>query len=319
MKIASNGTPIPIPARLNLVIAVVSFSLALVFLLGATYAETWWQGLFAAGFALVGNTIFSLLHESVHRVFHPNKTVNDLFGQFCAMFFPTGFFFQRAFHLGHHRRNRTDVEMFDMYYPNDSKFLKFTQMYTILLGFYWTAAPIGGILYLISPRMLDFKLFRSKNKYLKPMSMEAMISGLDGLNSKRVRLELLVSLLFQISLFFVLGISFRAWLCCYWSFAILWGSIQYADHAWSKRDIRSGAWNLRVNWFVEKVFLNYHHHLAHHEYPYVPWIHLPKFVDYSAYRPSHFGIWLSLWKGPRPANAPAPKPISDEFKKLIGD
>lgn len=318
MKIASNGIPIPIPARLNVVIALVSFILALGFLTLATYAENWWQlGVCAVGFALIGNTIFSLLHESVHRVFHPNKIVNDVFGQLCAMFFPTGFFFQRAFHLGHHRRNRTDVEMFDMYYPGDSKILKFTQMYTILLGFYWTAAPIGGILYLISPRMLDANLFRSKHKYLKPMSMEAMISGLDGADSRRVRFELLLSLLFQLSLFFVFGINFKAWIVCYWSFALLWGSIQYADHAWSKRDIRSGAWNLRVNWFVEKIFLNYHHHLAHHEFPYVPWIHLPKFVDYTVYRPSHFGMWLKMWKGPTLTTVKGPEEISKEFESIL--
>ena len=318
MKTAANGVLIPIPGKLNIVIATHTYAAAIALLYGATVLPEWWQtALCAIGFAFLGNTMFSLLHESVHRLFHADKKINDLFGQFSAMFFPTGFFFQRAFHLGHHRRNRTDVEMFDMYYPTDSRFLKFVQLYTVLLGFYWTAAPFGGILYLISPRILDGTLFRSQHKYMKPMSMDAMLSGLENVDQARVRWELLATFLFQLALIFVLGISFKAWIICYWSFAMLWGSLQYADHAWSKRDIRNGAWNLKVNKFVQYIFLNYHHHLAHHQYPYVPWIHLHKFVDFSAERPSHFSIWLKMWLGPTLTTEASPEQLSQDFEKAL--
>lgn len=318
MKMSHRGIAIPIPGRLNIVIALTAFGLALAFLYGATVLSLWWQvGLCAVGFALIGNTIFSLLHDSVHRLFNKNRQVNDFFGQLCAMFFPTGFLFQRAFHLGHHRRNRTDVEMFDMYYPDDSRILKFVQLYTVLLGFYWTAAPIGGLLYIISPRILDAAMFRSQNKYMKPMSMEAMLSGLDKVESPRMRWELVATLIFQLALFFVIGISFQAWLICYWSFAVLWGSLQYADHAWSVRDIRRGAWNLKVNRFVQFIFLNYHHHLAHHEHPYVPWIHLHKFVDFEAERPSHFKIWAKMWLGPTLTTERNPQDLPQDFQKVL--
>ncbi len=318
MKTAANGIAIPIPGRLNILIALGAFGVALALLAGAARFTAWWQvGLCAMGFAFVGNTIFSLLHESVHRIFHPNKKVNDFFGQLCALFFPTGFFFQRAFHLGHHRRNRTDVEMFDMYYPDDSRLLKFAQLYTVLLGFYWTAAPFGGILYLISPRILDGTLFRSQHKYMKPMSMEAMLSGLDHVNRSRVRWELLATLIFQLGIIFILGVGFKAWLICYWAFAFLWGSLQYADHAWSVRDIRKGAWNLKVNKVVQFIFLNYHHHLAHHEHPYVPWIHLHKFVDFAIERPTHFKIWLKMWAGPKLTTERNPQDLSPDFEQVL--
>ena len=65
-------------------------------------------------------------------------------------------------------------------------------------------------------------------------------------------------------------------------------------------DVRDGAWNLRVNRVVQYIFLNYHHHRAHHQHPDVPWIHLGKFVDFTAPRPSFASIYLSMWKGPRP-------------------
>lgn len=318
MKTSPQGLPIPIYGRLNICIAFFAFGICLTALVMASHAETvYGLAFWAVLFALFNNTIFSLLHEAVHLNFHPSRRINRFFGQLCALFFPTGFQFQRAFHLGHHRRNRTDVEMFDLYYPGDNYFLKFVQLYTILLGFYWTSAPIGGFLYLISPKILQLPVFRSQKPEMQAMSMDAMLSGLDHVNPSMVRRELLFTLLFQLSLFFVLGLSFKAWIVCYWSFALLWGSLQYADHAGSVRDIRNGAWNLKVNKVVQYIFLNYHHHLAHHQYPYVPWVHLAKFVDFSAPRPSHLQIWLSLWKGPRLTEEKSPQKLSDEFERTL--
>lgn len=318
MEFSIRKSDIPIPRHLNIVIALISSVLAVSFLFLVENTPSWWgKLLWAIAFSYVGNTLFSLLHESVHRIFHPNKSINDLFGSLTAAFFPTGFNFQRAFHLGHHRRNRTDVEMFDMYYPSDNRVLKFLQLYTVVFGFYWTAAPLGGILYLISPRILNLSLFRSQHKYMKPMSMEAMLSGLDRADQKKIRLELLFTLLFQLSLFYFLNLSFTTWILCYWAFAINWGSMQYADHAWSERDIRNGAWNLRVNPLVRWIFLNYHHHLAHHQYPYVPWIHLGRYLDPTRPRPTHWNMWLRLFLGPTPTQEASPKDLSGDFVKVI--
>ena len=63
--------------------------------------------------------------------------------------------------------------------------------------------------------------------------------------------------------------------------------------------MHDGAWNLRVNPVVRVLFLNYHHHLAHHQQPQVPWIHLPKLVDPERPRPSFLKIYLRMWLGPR--------------------
>ena len=299
-------------------IALGAYGLAIYFLWAATHYQSWYlKALFAVGFGLVGNTIFSLLHESVHRIFHHNKSVNDVFGQFSALFFPTGFHFQRAFHLGHHRRNRTDVELFEQYAPGDSKLLKFAQLYTVLLGFYWTSAPLGGIFYIFSPSMLKGSLFRSQHPWMKAMSMDAMLSGLDKASAPRIRFELVITLLFQVALFAVLKLSFLSWLLCYWSFAVMWGSLQYADHAWSVRDIRQGAWNLKVNKFIHWVFLHYHHHLAHHQHPYVPWLHLHKFVDSEKEKPSHVSIWLKMWKGPTPVQQANPLKLETDFESAL--
>ena len=307
-----------LPSTLNVFIALGAYSIAILCLYFASRAEGIAEYLIAAiCFSYIGNTIFSLLHESVHRTFHKSSWVNDLFGHFSAAFFPTGFSLQRAFHLGHHRRNRTDLEMFDMYYPSDSKFLKFLQMYTILLGIYWTSAPIAGLAYLFCPWLLRIPLLRSPDPKIQRMSADAMLKGIDNVPAVRARMELLFTLLFQIALALVLGLSFWKWLGCYWAFAINWGSLQYADHAWTKRDIRHGAWNLRVNPIVHWIFLHYHHHKAHHQHPQVSWIHLHKFVDPKEERPSHFQIWLKMWKGPTLTTEANPKELDQQFEASL--
>jgi fatty acid desaturase len=127
-----------------------------------------------------------------------------------------------------------------------------------------------------------------------------MLSGFDERPSGVLRLEILLSLVVQAALFLALDLSWGGWLLCYAAFAVNWSSLQYADHAWSELDVLDGAWDLRVNPVVRFLFLNYHHHRAHHRNPGVPWIHLPRYVDFSQPRPSFLGVWLSMWRGPRP-------------------
>jgi len=131
-------------------------------------------------------------------------------------------------------------------------------------------------------------------------SAAAMLTGLNEAPSRRIRLEVLLTLAIQVGGFVFLGWTFAGWAACYGAFAINWSSLQYADHAWSGRDVSSGAWNLRVNPLVRALFLNYHHHRAHHQRPHVPWLHLPKYVDQDEPRPSFLSVYLKMWRGPRP-------------------
>ncbi len=316
------GFDITIPGKLNLLIALFAYASATVCLVFASNAlrdHGFWAALpWAVLFSLIGNTIFSLLHESVHRSFHPKRWLNDGFGILSAAFFPTGFTFQRACHLGHHKRNRTDVEMFDLYYETDNKLLKRFQLYTVLTGVYWTQPWTGCLLYLFCPGVLRMPWIRSKDSHtIRAFSADAMLSGVEKANPWVVRGEIVFTLAFQIVLCLALGINFWAWILCYWAFAMNWGALQYADHAWSKRDIRNGAWNLKVQPWLRWVFLNYHFHLAHHQHPHVPWMHLQKFVDPKEEQPSFWKIYFKLWKGPTLTQEPPPPAIDKEFESLI--
>ncbi|HKI06645.1 MAG TPA: fatty acid desaturase [Thermoanaerobaculia bacterium] len=288
-----------IPGALNVAVTAAAVAADL-FLLGfASHTESWgWRIAAAVAFSFVNNTVFSLLHEAVHGVFHPRRAVNDAFGMLTAAFFPTGYTFQRVCHLGHHRRNRSDVELFDYFLPDDNRPLKAAQWYGILTGVYWLLPPLACLAYLLCPWL--FRLPLLSPEAARQTSADAMLSGFEGAPAGRMRLEILFSISMQAAMVWALDLSFAGWLACYAAFALNWSSLQYADHAWSVRDVHDGAWNLRVNRIVQYLFLNYHHHRAHHQHPSVPWLHLPRYVDFSEERPSFLRIYLRMWRGPRP-------------------
>lgn len=240
--------------------------------------------------------MFSLLHESVHGIGHSNRHVNEWLGRIAAAFFPTALSIQRVFHLGHHAHNRTALEQFDYVHPGDRKLLKYAQWYTILTGVYWLFVPLGTLLFAIWPRLLE-RLATAR--YAEQTGASSVFAGLEHAPRTRVRLEVLLTVAIQATLWLALDLRPGGWLACYAAFAINWSSLQYADHAFSALDVRNGAWNLRVNPLTRLLFLNYHHHLAHHQHPHVPWLHLGTLVDRRVERPWFWRIYLSMWRGPR--------------------
>ncbi|GAB4409399.1 MAG: hypothetical protein OHK0056_11370 [Bacteriovoracaceae bacterium] len=314
------GIDIRIPSIINLVLAILSISLMVFLLQLASHNQDWKILVFSSVlFSFVGNTAFSLLHEAVHSNFHSNRSINYIFGNILAAFFPTGFSFQKRCHLNHHRQNRTDFEMFEAYHDHDNKTLKTMMLYAILTGVYWTNPPIGALWLMLSPKSLLTSPFAGgdKNYQVGRMGGAGMLRNFNNLTSKEIvkmRLEVLFSLVFQISLFYFFDLNLLGWLACYIGFAIQWSGLQYADHAYSVRDIRDGAWNLKVNPITKAFFLNYHDHLAHHQHPHVPWMYLPKFVEQ---RRAFWPIYLRMWKGLMKVDQKSPTPIDPQFEALI--
>jgi fatty acid desaturase len=300
MSLQDTADAEPIPGALNLALAAAASTAALGLLVFASRTPSWgWRIAAAVAFSYVNNTIFSLLHEAVHGHLHQNPRVNEMAGRLMAAFFPTGLGFQRICHLGHHRRNRTDAEVFDYILPGESRLLKTVQWYGILTGLYWLLPPLGCLLYLIWPGFFNLPERLKGTRYFRQTSTAAMLSGFEGVPEGTIRLEILFSFAFQAAVIWLLGLTPAGWLTCYAAFGFNWSSLQYADHAFSERDVHDGAWNLRVSRPVQYLFLNYHHHKAHHRDPRIPWVHLPKHVDFAEKRPAFLSIWLRMWRGPR--------------------
>lgn len=300
----------PIPARLNLAISVMAMAGAMALLWVASHSLHWGTILAAAiAFSFINNTIFSLLHEAVHGIFHTDQRVNEAAGTLFAAMFPTGFTIQRVSHLGHHRRNRTDQELYDYYLPHQSRWLKTYWLYCLLTGFYWAIIPVAGLLYLLMPWAFSAPWFQKGPA--RWWGFEPMVKDIGNERRGRVWLEVLFSTSFQVSMWLALDLNWVGWLACYWAFGLNWSALQYVDHAWSIRDVREGAWNLRVSRIAQAIFLNYHCHLAHHRSPGTPWRYLPQLVDPAEAHPSFWKIYFSLWGGARPAPAgPGPSPLT---------
>lgn len=309
-----------VPGGLNLAIGLLSIAIALSMLWLASHTTvTLWFILAIIAFSYINNTIFSLFHEAVHGIFHPNWQVNEWAGRVLAAFFPTGLTFQRIAHLGHHRRNRTDAEVFDYYKPGENKAIKIVQWYGILTGIYWLLPPLSCLVFLLFPGLVRWGMaYSEKSKLAFETSAEGMLSGYEKANFTKIRLEILFSIILQLTIFFALDLSLVGWAACYAAFAFNWCSLQYTDHAFSELDVHDGAWNLKVNKVVQFIFLNYHHHRAHHQYPHIPWLYLHRYIRADEKRPSFIKLYLKMWLGPRPypetaSELPEPLPLTHDW------
>lgn len=292
-----------IPGSLNLAILAGSVAILSLCLWTASHAQNWILVVLAAlMFSFFNNTMYSLMHEAVHRHFHKNASVNENAGRFIAGFFPTAFALQRVFHLAHHKNNRTEHERFDYYTPDENVLLKRMQWYCILTGLYWAALPLFSIIYLFAADFIHGRRFiGAKGAGLaKQTSAQEFLEALDDVPIYRARLDILTAFAIQTTLIWVLDLSLFGWLICYGAFAFNWSSLQYTDHAFSPLDDKEGAWNLRVPALVRWVFLNYHYHLVHHRDPSLCWTNLPAHEKPSDPAPSFWSIYRKMWRGPQP-------------------
>ncbi len=291
---------LPIPEKSNIAITVLSIPLLCGLLWVASHAEWYWMLLAAWLFSLLNNTPFALMHEAVHGVFSANRSRNDFFGILCGLPFPTSFTLQRIAHLGHHRRNRTDRELYDYYLPDQSKALRNFQLYSgNLMGLYWFCIPISNLILLIAPWLYRSQWFIQGPA--RTLGFEPYIEEIAQGPVFRIWMECFAALIYQITLFWLLDLNWQGWLLCYWAFALHWSALQYVDHAWSPRDVLNGAWNLKVTSISRAIGLNFYYHLVHHRFPTVPWIHLPKLVNPDEKQPTFWEIYFSLWRGVKPA------------------
>ncbi len=299
-----------IPGRLNLAIAVVAIAASAACLWVASHAGNWWWIAAAAiVFSYTNNTIFSLHHEAVHGMFHPNREINERAGVLFAAFFPTIFGIQRVSHLGHHRRNRTDEELYDYYLPHQSWVVKTYWLYCLLTGFYWAIIPQAAAVYMVYPWA-----FRSQWFQQGPARWWGFLPFVRDIGNAPIWpiwRQGCVTIAVQVALVVALDLNWIGWLACYWAYGINWSSVQYSDHAGSPRDVIEGAWNLRFWPGARWTFLNYNYHLVHHRSPGVPWIHLPAQVRPGDANPSFWSVYLRLWAGARRAPpGPGARPLS---------
>lgn len=292
-----------IPARLNIFIIVVcTIAFFSLFIAGTHYHQIWVRLLLGLAFAIVMIPVYSLMHEAAHNTLYPSVKGNLLLGKWLCTMFIISFTFYRHCHLKHHKKNRTDDEMWDLYYEHQNKLLRYGNLYLMMMGFGYMAIWISVLFFTISPKRLSTS-FLSKHR-----EMNGFLKGFTSNKKLRyAQLESIGAIIFHLLLLWFINWDWLLWLTFYLIHGFVWSSQNYVNHAFSPRDIINGAHNLKVPVWLNLIYLNFNIHLAHHQNPHIPWVHLPAFLKSGKQRFSFYKNYIRLWKGPMVTNIKSPE------------
>jgi fatty acid desaturase len=295
----------PIPNWLNAFLLAVTFCGGISLLWLGSWLTVWWQVLLVgAAFSYLMLTNYALLHEAAHGNLNSHPRTNYLLGVVAGLLFPIPFRLMRTTHQNHHIHNRTDQEMFDLYYPTDNRLLKRLQWYGLLCGLFWPLVPLGAIVFAVWPSLLRSRMVKSAH----PARGMGIVANLDRKAVNVVRLELLLICVFMAALACLLPLRLLNTAVLYACFSFNWSTRQYVGHAFSRRDVVDGAWNLRHVRWMSWLLLHGEFDLNHHRRPEVSWYYLPGISELDEPRLSYWRQYWRQWGGLRPCQDPPPKP-----------
>jgi fatty acid desaturase len=284
-----------IPNRINIIITVVCSGAYFVLLWTASHVHHYgWVLLCGFLFAVVMIPVYSLIHEAEHNILHSNERVNEWMGRWLCTLFIAPYTFFKHCHLKHHKKNRTDEEMWDLYYEHQHKLKRYGNLYGMMIGLGYFAVWLAVLLYALAPGLVYSRLFTSHKEaggFLKGSDREDKVM--------QSRWESWLVILFQVFIFYVLDLRFSSWITLFAMHGFVWSSQNYVNHAFSPRDVINGAHNLKVSPWLKWIYLNFNLHLAHHQNPKIPWTRLSKYVGEGTGRITFLKNYLRLWKGPR--------------------
>jgi fatty acid desaturase len=286
-----------IPAALNAsIMAVQLAAIAACTLVAARPLTTW--GLFAlsVAFGVVMNSVYAVIHEADHGMLFTDRRLNDAGGALMSLFFPAPFHLLRQGHLGHHLRNRSDDEAFDLYFEGEHPIWKCLQLYGTLTGLYWLVALASNVVVLAVPFVMQRHYFT----FDRPSA--AFMEALNPRYTRVIRLEALAAIALHTAIVWSLNIPIVNYFLMYAGFGASWSAMQYVHHFGTTRHVLEGARNLWIWAPLDALWLHHNWHLTHHKHPTVPWIHLPAIGRAEnperGFLPAHYA---RMWRGPRRA------------------
>lgn len=292
-----NARAFRIPGRTNIAIACVQLAVLPSILWAAGQAHAWWEVLLLSlAYGVAMNSAYAMLHEAEHNLLHPHSVVNQGLGALLALFFPAPFHLIRQGHIGHHIRNRSDDEAFDLYFDGENPFWKYLQLYGTLTGMFWVLIYAANFVAVLNPTIVAPRYGRFDR------ATEAFLESLNPKYRRLIRIEALAAILLHGAMIHFWEIPVLHYLAVMFGFGFSWSAMQYAHHYGTVRDVRKGAMNLKTFALLDLVWLNHNWHLNHHMHPTVPWIHLPRLSDANEVRGHLHTAYLREWRGPRFSN-----------------
>ncbi len=285
----------PIPNLLNIGIIILQIS-------GFCFC-LWWLSqvegilelaLLTTAFGILMNSIYSIIHEAEHGILLSHKKWNDGLGALMTLLFPAPYHLIRQGHLGHHIRNRSDDEAFDLIVPGENPIVKRLQFFGIITGFYWLIVALSNVVVLFLPFLMNRKFFKFER------ATGALMDSLNSKYSRIIKIEALFAIGLHTSIILLLDLSLLNYFIMYFGFGFMWSAMQYVHHFGTERHVLSGSRNLWIWKPLDLIWLNHNWHRNHHHQPCIPWLYLPLLVKTEEDRPS-FLLWayLRMWRGPR--------------------
>lgn len=249
--------------------------------------------------AFLNNPYWSLIHEAIHDLFHPDRKINAFFARFMAIFFGAPFRILRMSHLLHHKLNRLPAEGTEFY--DKTKKTKSGAApgyyFQILLGLY--LVEVLSPLYFFLPRLW---LIALKERFLAPQSVSGILMqnwlGTEAL--REIRLDGLLTLGLLSASFYCYGERWPILLAILGARGFLISFLDNVYHYETPVGDVFYARNLRLNGMLERLLLHFNLHGIHHLNPAIPWIALPAAFrsQTGAFAGGYFSAALRQLRGP---------------------
>lgn len=290
-----------IPWRMNILIISLQLLAIVGCFLAARLQNGWVLLLTALAFAAVMNSVYSIIHEAEHAMLFPNRRANETVGMLMALLFPAPFHLLRQGHIGHHLRNRSDDEAFDLYFEGDNVLWRWLCWLGILTGLYYVLVVASNVLAVVAPFIFDRKHFKVERHVTVDRASAAFLESFNSSHLRYIWLEGLGAIALHTLLVWGLRIPLFHYAVIYGAFGFVWSAMQYVHHFDTERHVTRGARNLFIFRPLDALWLNHNWHLAHHEHPTEPWIHLPNLAKKDDAVKRGFLPWyyLRMWAGPQ--------------------
>ena len=169
-------------------------------------ATSAWIFIYGFLFAIIMIPVYSLIHEAEHNILVPKRLVEQFFaGRWLCCLFIVSFSFFRHCHLRHHKKNRTDIEMWELYYEHQVKWKRYGNLYLMMLGLAYFSLWLSVILFSLAPSLLHIGFFQ------KHTEIAGFLEGCDQKEKTYVmRWESWLVIGFQIAHFLVIAPAFCA-------------------------------------------------------------------------------------------------------------
>ena len=223
---------------------------------------------------LLNNPYWSLIHEAIHDLFHPQKRINIFFGRALSVLFGSPFQILRLSHLLHHKLNRTPVEATEIYERGKgSFFMAACGYYFQILGGLYLVEILSPFLFYLPSGWLE----KFRSRFIKAETVSGIL--MQNWSRKEVTREIRIDGL----LIFVWFGAATIWYGVHWPLLI--GAlaaraflISFLDNVYHYEtplnDIFYAA-NLRLPRTASRLLLNFNLHGIHHQNPAIPWRSLP--------------------------------------------